>query len=170
VGRGSIFHFTTVLGLPVRPASVEKPAHAPHKHLPHDLPLATQKLRILLAEDNVVNQKVIARMMEKLGWSVAVVDNGQMAVERSGQESFDLILMDVQMPVMDGLSATIAIRSRERQVGGHVPILALTAYAMQGDRERCLIAGMDDYLSKPVRIEDLHSIVERYVEVNGSGQ
>jgi PAS domain S-box-containing protein len=168
VGRGSTFHFTAVLGLPVRPEPT-RTVYTPHKHLPHDLQPSAHKLKILLAEDNVVNQKVIARMMEKLGWSVVMVDNGQMAVDRSSEENFDLILMDVQMPVMDGLSATIAIRSRERQVGGHVPILALTAYAMQGDRERCLIAGMDDYLSKPVRIEDLHSVVERYVEVNSSG-
>lgn len=168
VGRGSTFHFTATFGLPARRTaplpSVKTPEASPASEL------APQAYRVLLAEDNIVNQRVIARMMEKLGWTVAVVDNGKQAVDRSAEEDFDVILMDIQMPEMDGLTATMAIRSRERQVGGHLPIVALTAYAMQGDRERCLIAGMDDYLSKPVRIDDLHRIVERYVRLNMAGE
>jgi signal transduction histidine kinase/ActR/RegA family two-component response regulator len=168
LGRGSTFHFTATFGLPAR-RTAPLPATNPPTGAPTSA-LSSQSYRVLLAEDNIVNQRVIARMMEKLGWKVTVVDNGKQAVERSAEEDFDVILMDIQMPEMDGLTATMAIRSRERQVGGHLPIVALTAYAMQGDRERCLIAGMDDYLSKPVRIDDLHLVVERYVRLNMTGE
>jgi len=112
-------------------------------------------LRILLAEDNPINEKMTVRMLEKSGHRVTAVHNGREALERLEQESFDLVLMDVQMPEMDGLEAARAIRERERRTGGHVPIVAMTAHAMQGDRERCLEAGMDGYVSKPVRWEDL---------------
>ena len=164
-GRGSTFHFTAVVGLPIRPEMIQlTEARVPIE------PAAglRQPLRILLAEDNVVNQRVIARMLEKLGWEVVVVGDGNAAVARSGEVDYDLILMDVQMPELDGLSATIAIRARERETGGHVPIVALTAYAMQGDRERCLMAGMDDYLPKPVRAEDLQKIMSRFTRLTAT--
>jgi signal transduction histidine kinase/CheY-like chemotaxis protein/ligand-binding sensor domain-containing protein len=109
-----------------------------------------RRIRILVADDNPVNQRVLQRLLEKLHYVVTLVANGQEAVDRIGAEEFDLVLMDVQMPVMDGIAATVAIRDRERTSNAHVPILAVTAHAMQGDKERFLIAGMDGYISKPI--------------------
>jgi CheY-like chemotaxis protein len=106
--------------------------------------------RILLAEDNPVTQKVVLGFLGRWGQEVVVAHNGREAVEISAREPFDLVLMDVQMPVLDGYQATAAIRARERTAGGHLPIIAMTAEAMKGDRERCLEAGMDDYLTKPI--------------------
>ena len=116
-------------------------------------------LRILLAEDNPVNQTLAMRVLERLGHKVQVVNNGKEAIGRAEAEEFDLIFMDVQMPEMDGLEATMAIRSAEAGTGKHVPIVAMTAHAMKGDRERCLSAGMDGYLSKPIRIEELKQAI-----------
>jgi len=112
-------------------------------------------LRVLLAEDNPVNQTLAMSILEKLGHKLQIVNNGREALERSQAEEFDLILMDVQMPEMDGLEATMAIRAAEASTGKHVPIVAMTAHAMKGDREKCLSAGMDGYLSKPIRIDEL---------------
>jgi CheY-like chemotaxis protein len=114
-----------------------------------------RSLRVLLAEDNPVNQTLAVRILEKLGHKVQVVNTGREALARSQAEEFDLILMDVQMPEMDGLEATTAIRAAESGTGKHVPIVAMTAHAMKGDREKCLSAGMDGYLSKPIRISEL---------------
>ncbi len=107
-------------------------------------------LRILLVEDNPINQKVAQRLLEKAGHHVTVANNGREALDYIGREKFALVLMDVQMPEMDGLETTVAIRENERTSGEHVPIVALTAHAMHGDRERCLEAGMDGYVTKPV--------------------
>ena len=116
-------------------------------------------LRILLVEDNIVNQRLGTALLERRGHLVEVVGNGQEALAAVERRPFDLILMDVQMPVMDGLEATAAIRAREATAGGHVPILAMTAHALQGYRETCLEAGMDAYISKPIRADDLfHAI------------
>jgi len=117
--------------------------------------------RILLAEDNRVNQRVASRMLENAGHSVVLAETGKEALDAHAQESFDLVLMDVQMPEMDGWEATAAIRARERPAGLHTPIVAMTAHAMGGDRERCLLAGMDDYISKPVNSATLLEVVER---------
>jgi two-component system, sensor histidine kinase and response regulator len=116
-------------------------------------------LRVLLAEDNPVNQTLATRILEKLGHKVQVANNGREAVERAHAGDFDLIVMDVQMPEMDGLEATVAIRTAEAGTGKHVPIVAMTAHAMKGDRERCLNAGMDGYLSKPIRIDELKQAI-----------
>jgi two-component system sensor histidine kinase/response regulator len=116
---------------------------------------ATRGLRILLAEDNAVNQRLAVRLLEKHGHSAAVAASGREAVAAWGRGGFDLILMDIQMPEMDGFEATHAIRERERDTGGHIPIVAMTAHAMKGDRERCLEGGMDDYVSKPLQVEKL---------------
>jgi len=127
------------------------------------VPAATGRpLSILLAEDNVVNQKVAARLLEKLGHSVEVTSNGAEALAALTRDAFDLILMDVQMPVMDGYDATLAIRAAEQGTPRHIPIVALTAHAMKGDREICLKAGMDDYLGKPIRPRELASVLERW--------
>lgn len=116
-------------------------------------------LKILLAEDSVVNQKLAVALLEPRGHTLIVADNGREAVRRVEEDHFDLVLMDVQMPEMDGLEATREIRRREEQTGRHVPIIAMTAHAMKGDRERCLEAGMDAYVSKPVRAADLFATI-----------
>jgi PAS domain S-box-containing protein len=120
-------------------------------------------LRILLAEDGLVNQKVAVSLLEQRGHEVRVVNNGQEALAALDQESFDVILMDVQMPAMDGLEATALIRQKEEGTGLHTPIIATTAHAMKGDRERCLAAGMDGYIAKPIRAKDLYAAVEAIV-------
>jgi CheY-like chemotaxis protein len=107
-------------------------------------------LLILLVEDNPINQKVGQRLLEKAGHTVVLAANGREALDRVFAHAFDLVLMDVQMPEMDGLEATLAIRHSERDSGRRLPIVAVTAHAMKGDRERCLEAGMDGYVTKPV--------------------
>ena len=112
-------------------------------------------LRILLVEDNLINQKVASRMLEKNGHAVVTVNNGKEALRALEGQEFDAILMDVQMPEMDGLEATAAIRAAEQDTGRRLPIVALTAHALTGDRERCLAAGMDGYLAKPIQTAQL---------------
>jgi two-component system sensor histidine kinase/response regulator len=130
---------------------------------PSSLRPAGNEVRILLAEDNRVNQRVAVRMLEKSGYQVVVAGNGYEALAALEREHFDLVLMDVQMPEMGGLEATAAIRKKEESTGGHMPIVAMTAGAMQGDQDLCLRAGMDDYLSKPVRARELIEKVEAQV-------
>ncbi len=122
---------------------------------PAEEPEPVRRLNILLAEDNSVNQKLALGILGNLGHNVTVANNGAEAVAISARDPFDLILMDVQMPVMDGLKATGEIRRREIQSGDHIPVVAMTAHAMVGDREECIAAGMDDYLTKPVRLQDM---------------
>jgi two-component system, sensor histidine kinase and response regulator len=120
-------------------------------------------LRILVAEDNAVNQRVAIRLLEKRGHRVALAANGREALEALEKETFDLVLMDLQMPEMGGIEATAALREKERIRGTHVPVIALTAHAMKGDSERCLAAGMDDYLSKPIRPQELDELLAKYI-------
>lgn len=117
-------------------------------------------LRVLLTEDNAVNQTLAVRLLQKRGHSVIVASNGREALERIARETIDVVLMDVQMPEMDGFEATRRIRERERTTGDHLPIVAMTAHAMKGDRERCLEEGMDGYISKPLRPSELFEAVE----------
>jgi two-component system sensor histidine kinase/response regulator len=116
---------------------------------------------VLLAEDNVVNQRLAVRILEKHGCSVSVAPDGREALRRHELQPFDVVLMDVQMPQMDGFEATALIREKERQTGKHIPIVALTAHAMSTDREHCLRAGMDDYISKPIRAKELIEKLDR---------
>ncbi|MBM3224426.1 MAG: response regulator, partial [Candidatus Tectomicrobia bacterium] len=123
---------------------------------------AEGKIRVLLAEDNIVNQKVAVLMLEKLNCRVDAVANGQEALDALARLAYDLVFMDCQMPEMDGYAATAAIRTREMSTGSHIPIIAMTANAMAGDRERCLQAGMDDYISKPTQAALLQEMVEKW--------
>jgi len=129
-----------------------------------------RSLRVLLAEDNPVNQTLAIKILERLGHKVQVVNNGKEAIGRAQGEEFDFILMDVQMPEMDGLEATTAIRAAEAGTGKHLPIVAMTAHAMKGDREKCLSAGMDGYLSKPIRIDELKQAIFRAKQKRNIGQ
>ncbi|MBW1896775.1 MAG: response regulator, partial [Deltaproteobacteria bacterium] len=121
---------------------------------------ARRRLSILIVEDNIINQKVASAMLTKRGHRLTLASNGREALETLAAESFDLILMDVQMPEMDGIAATKRIREKEKVEGGHVPIVAMTARAMKGDRQECLAAGMDDYISKPIREKTLFSLIQ----------
>jgi two-component system sensor histidine kinase/response regulator len=126
----------------------------------HTLREARQKLRILLAEDNPVNRELAVRLLEKRGHEVVVAHNGREAMTTLEKQTFDLVLMDVQLPEMDGLEATAAIREKEKGTGAHLRIIAMTAHAMKGDRERCLAAGMDGYVSKPIETKELFEAIE----------
>ena len=155
---GSTFHFTIVATI----LSREQTASGRPTSLLEAVQCAGVKhLRVLLAKDNLVNQKVTSALLSKLGHQVHVVGNGIAAVAATEVEQFDLVLMDIQMPVQDGFEATRCIRARERSTGTRLPIVALTAHAMDADRHRCLSAGMDGFLSKPIRREDLIQEIQR---------
>lgn len=125
-------------------------------------------MRILLVEDGLVNQRVAMGLLKKRGHDVAIANNGQQAVEKYQQSAFDLVLMDVQMPVMDGFEATAVIRELQQQSGRRIPIIAMTAGAMKGDRERCLEAGMDEYVTKPFAAQDLYDVLAHYASLADS--
>ena len=127
-------------------------------------------LRVLLVDDNAVNRKVAARMLHRKELVPVQAENGREAVDQWLARRFDVVLMDVQMPEMDGYEATAAIRRHEAARGGHTVIIAMTAHAMAGDREKCLAAGMDDYVSKPVRPEQLYEVLARWTGGNGLAQ
>ncbi len=150
-----------VRSLAARPAP---PAEVPVRRTAISSEIKTKeraKVNILLVEDNVVNQRVAVRMLEKHGHCVTVASNGLQAIKALKAESFDLVFMDVQMPEMGGFDATERIRA-EHLGGAHIPVIAMTAHALPRDRERCLAAGMDDYISKPLRAAALIELVEKY--------
>ena len=124
-------------------------------------------LLVLLAEDSTVNQRLATAMLERLGHSVTVASTGRQAVEFRLNQPFDLILMDVQMPEMDGLEAARTMRYQEAQTGGRIPIIAMTGQEMPGDRERCIEAGMDDYLAKPLRAQELSEKISQWTGIRG---
>ncbi len=164
LGVGSAFHFTARFGQAVAPTEPVAPPDPSSLQKMLEATGESEKprpsLRILLAEDNPVNQRVAARLLEKRGHRVALAATGREALAWLDREPFDLILMDVQMPDMDGIETTAVIREREKADGGHMPIIALTAHAMGGDRERCLEAGMDNYVNKPIDAVKLLEVVE----------
>jgi len=155
-GRGSVFHFTAEF-TPVEAGEIARSADTAAELAGTSPPAPS--LRILLVEDNRINQKIATRMLENQGHRVATAENGRQGVDRFRDGCFDAILMDVQMPEMDGFEATQAIRTLEAGTGHRIPIIAMTAHAMKGDRERCLEAGMDGYVSKPVAAEDLRTAI-----------
>jgi CheY-like chemotaxis protein len=167
VGRGSTF--TVSLALPAAPP--EDTAASPTRDTaPSRAAVApTEPTRILLAEDNPVNQLVAKRMLALLGCEVELAESGDAVLELLGRGDFDLILMDCMMPQMDGYEATAEVRRREAG-GRHIPIIAMTANAMEGDRERCLAAGMDDYVSKPVSRSALAAALGRWLPQGPSAQ
>src|SRR5206468_5076979 len=123
-------------------------------------------LRVLLAEDNPINQKLAVVVLQKAGYSVDAVDTGAQALEKVQSNHYNVVLMDVQMPELDGFEATHKIREWEKNTGQHIPIIAMTAHAMQGDRERCLDAGMDDYVTKPLQPKVLFSALDRWTHTD----
>lgn len=123
---------------------------------------ASSDIKILVAEDQIINQKIISQFLQWKGYQVTIVENGKMAVDIIKNEFFDLILMDVQMPIMDGYDATRNIRNQEEKSNKHTPIIAMTAHAMKGDKEKCLAAGMDYYITKPVNPDELYKILEQF--------
>jgi CheY-like chemotaxis protein len=154
-GRGSVFHFFVKTRTAIAPAEPGRAGSVPPKTVP------SRSLRVLLAEDNPVNQRVATALLTRRGHSVVVVGNGRMAVERSAKEAFDVILLDLQMPEMDGISATRLIRERDHGRGIHVPIVALTAHAMSDAHARCLAAGMEAVVVKPFDPAVLYDAIER---------
>jgi len=161
VGQASTFRFTAWFGLGC--AEVAPQPRLVTRHVAWEW---RTKLHVLLAEDNAVNRALVLRLLEKRGHAVRAATNGRETLnvlERSGFRGFDLVLMDVQMPEMDGFEATAAIRAHEKATGAHLAIIAMTAHAMKGDRERCLAAGMDGYVSKPIRAQELWEAIARLV-------
>ncbi len=163
-GRGSVFSFTARFGIALdggeaKPAAVSNGQG--EERTPAETGGRNEPLRVLVVEDNPVNQKVAIGMLKRHGHTVTLVTNGLEALGAYGESRFDIVLMDVQMPVMDGLSATQAIREIEAQRGGaHLPIIGLTAHALPSDQTRCLEAGMDGFLSKPFKLDELLSLMQ----------
>jgi CheY-like chemotaxis protein len=156
IGCGAKFNFTVIF----------KPCTQPTRAELKLKPVTTERspiiLRVLVAEDNSVNQRLISRLLEKRGHEVNVVKNGLEALRALAMKNYDLVLMDMQMPELDGLETTARIRMKETAGGKHQPIVALTANAMSGDEERCRAAGMDGYLTKPIQSEKLDEVLEKY--------
>jgi len=162
-GHGSTFYFRVPFAIQISQTPLLQPNGLTTRPSSPRIPSREQpvKLRILLAEDNAVNQKLAVRLLQKSGHTVVVVENGQAVIGAWEQQPFDLILMDLRMPGLSGVEAAELIRAQEKTSGAHIPIIALTASAMSGDRESCLKAGMDDYVSKPLQVKALFDAIER---------
>ena len=163
VGKGSSFHFTVCFRSVPETGDQTKPAARVMR-------MAERSLQVLLAEDNEVNRQVAVEFLEMRGHRVQVAHNGLEALEILEKQRFDLILMDIPMPKMDGFQATASIREIEKTSGRHIPIIAMTGYAMKGDRQRCLDHGMDAYICKPIRSQELFEVVESFTPPDKSGK
>lgn len=166
--KGSTFYFTAKFKTikkkeqaPAPPVDPKKPAESARSGPPG-------QVSILLAEDNIVNQKIAVKLLEKKGWLVKAVDNGQRVLELLDKENFDVVLMDAQMPVLDGFETTRMIRDREKKTGRRIPIIALTARAMNEDKKKCLDVGMDAYVAKPIDRENLYETIEAVLKKGSS--
>jgi hypothetical protein len=159
-GHGSSFRFNIQAEPADEPSQTPDQSTAALSRLPDRL--ARRAVRALLVEDNPVNQKVVLRLLQRHGHEATIASNGREALQALIDAEFDIVLMDVQMPVMTGLEATEAIRRTERGTGRRIPIVAMTAHAMTGDKELCMASGMDGYLSKPVRLNDLLETLDRF--------
>jgi CheY-like chemotaxis protein len=159
VGAGSAFYFTVRFRV-----SEKMPRVLPALQTPR-MESNGKRLRVLVAEDNKVNQVIVGRLLDKAGHTAAMVDNGRAALSALKEQEFDLMLCDMQMPEMDGFAAMAHIREDERGSGRHLPIIALTAHSMKGDAERCLAAGADRYISKPIDIHKLLSEIDSLVNL-----
>jgi two-component system sensor histidine kinase/response regulator len=144
----------------IRSALEKKPEEKARLVTTHTMREERNRARILLVEDNAVNQTLALRLLERRGYVVLVTGNGLEALAAMQKEKFDLVLMDIQMPEMDGFEATAVIRENEKSSGGHTPIIAMTANVLKGDQERCLAAGLDAYISKPIRTKELFAAME----------
>lgn len=162
LGQGSLFWFSVPLERVQVHTMIDTLNHSSHS-LHQQEKAVPQNARILVVEDASVNQMLVLQILNKLGYQSDAVENGQQALDRLAAEPFDLILMDCQMPILDGYEATRQIRQREQNSAQHIPIIGLTAYAMTGDREKCLDAGMDDYLSKPIRVQVLADLLQKWL-------
>jgi len=168
-GEGSTFFFSAVLGLAEPAARRHRAAAAiePQARAPESSKASgtseSAPLKLLLAEDNLVNKRLAIALLQKMSWDVHAVSNGKEALQALEKGRYDAILMDVQMPEMDGYTATARVREKEAAKGGHIPIIAMTAHAMKGDRDRCLDAGMDGYVTKPIQAQDLYDEILRLV-------
>ena len=166
LGEGSTFYFTTTFKIPARSSVEVEPATQPDKN--GDPSPDRRSLNILLAEDDVVNQKLIRRLLEKRRHEVVVVSDGQSVLDKIAERRFDLILMDIHMPVLDGLETTKRIRKREAGGGDHVPIIALTASMLDQDKERCLAVGMDEFLTKPIDQDSFFAAIDAVIDRRSS--
>ena len=160
-GQGTSFHFVFDLALAEKPVPTTTGIHL------HKSPVAGEQQHILLVEDTPVNQQVAKRLLNKWNFAVTIAENGQRAVELYQAQSFDLVLMDIQMPIMNGLEATRHIRDHEQRLGlPRTPIIALTANAMQADNDACRSSGMDDFIAKPFRADDMLAVIQRHFETD----
>jgi signal transduction histidine kinase/ActR/RegA family two-component response regulator len=165
-GQGSAFHFTAKVSLPEAAAVTATGSRG--GRVAHDPTPPERRLRVLLVEDNPVNQRVAAGLLRKAGHDVHVVDNGREALDALADAHFELVFMDMQMPVMGGLDTIAAIRAREAESGSHLPIIALTAHALEGDREQFLAAGADGYVSKPLSLPRLTREIQQVLLAHGT--
>jgi CheY-like chemotaxis protein len=164
VAKGSNFHFTTRVELPAQTRALAPESNDGAGRVDGEPARTERPLRILLVDDNVVNRRLAARLLEKAGHTVRTEPGGRDALAAIDEERFDLAILDVQMPDVDGFTATAIIRAREQATGSRLPIVAMTAHAMSGDRERCLEAGMDGYVSKPIDPAMLANEIQRVLE------
>ena len=165
VGQTELFDAMTVAlakDALTQASPIAQPASPEISAAPEVAPEMRRKVRVLLAEDNFLNAKLTMSQLQKLGYQADSVPNGKEAIEAVAKNDYQIILMDCQMPVLDGYQATIEIRRLDRQRGAKRRIIAMTANALEGDREKCLAAGMDDYLSKPTKHDELETALARY--------